>query len=274
MKLSVIIPVYNVQHTLERCLDSIISQPYPDWEVILVDDGSKDNSPTICDHYAEAYSNIIVIHKENKGLSDARNVGVQHATGQYITFVDSDDYIDQSTFEEVMHIREKILSFEQKEYKDPNSYWLEAKAYLHAYACNKIFKKRVFNHVSFPVGRFFEDVHTLPCILKEAKVVATTDKGMYYYVNNPHGITMNADGMALNDLLEAHLNILPELSDASYYAHVLNIQMDVYEKTGASPRLPVLPYYSTWKLQLLHLIGLKRLCRFNKTLHLLMNKRS
>ena len=136
MKLSVIIPVYNVQHTLERCLDSIISQPYPDWEVILVDDGSKDNSPTICDHYAEAYSNIIVIHKENKGLSDARNVGVQHATGQYITFVDSDDYIDQSTFEEVMHIlnehpeydmieypiyihygdknREKILSFEQK----------------------------------------------------------------------------------------------------------------------------------------------------------------
>jgi glycosyltransferase involved in cell wall biosynthesis len=229
-------------------------------------------------------------------LSDARNVGVQHATGQYITFVDSDDYIDQSTFEEVMHIliehpeydmieypiyihygdknREKILSFEQKEYKDPNSYWLEAKAYLHAYACNKIFKKRVFNHVSFPVGRFFEDVHTLPCILKEAKVVATTDKGMYYYVNNPHGITMNADGKALNDLLEAHLNVLPGLSDASYYAHVLNIQMDVYEKTGASPRLPVLPYYSTWKLQLLHLIGLKRLCRFNKTLHLLMNKRS
>ena len=110
-------------------------------------------------------------------------------------------------------------------------------------------------------------------MLKEAKMVATTAQGMYFYTHNPDGITVNADGKALSDLLEAHLKILPEMPDADYYAHLLNIQLDVYELTGNPPIIPILPYYSTLKLKLLHIIGIKRLCKLSKTLHSLMRRK-
>ena len=223
MKLSIIIPVYQVEQTLRRCIDSVLSQSFSDWEMILVDDGSTDESPKICDEYVKNYDKIHVIHKQNGGLSDARNVGIEHAKGTYITFVDSDDYLGDDTLKKVM--------------------------------------------------RLMEIVYTFPLLLKEAKMVATTAQGMYFYTHNPDGITVNADGKALSDLLEAHLKILPEMPDADYYAHLLNIQLDVYELTGNPPIIPILPYYSTLKLKLLHIIGIKRLCKLSKTLHSLMRRK-
>ena len=93
---SVIIPVYDVEPYLRRCLDSVVNQTYKNLEIILVDDGSTDSSPEICDEYAGADSRIIVIHKENGGQAEARNKGIEAATGEYITFVDADDYISSS----------------------------------------------------------------------------------------------------------------------------------------------------------------------------------
>ena len=90
---SIIVPVYNVDKYLERCVNSIIQQSYRNLEIILVDDGSTDNSGTICDTYKEKDDRIIVIHKENGGLSDARNAGIKIFTGEYVTFIDSDDYV-------------------------------------------------------------------------------------------------------------------------------------------------------------------------------------
>ncbi|HEM5303194.1 TPA: glycosyltransferase family 2 protein, partial [Streptococcus suis] len=91
--LSVIIPVYQVEKYLKRCIDSVLAQKFIDYEIILVDDGSTDSSPAICDAYSAEYPHISVIHKENGGLSDARNVGIKHAAGEYIFFLDSDDWI-------------------------------------------------------------------------------------------------------------------------------------------------------------------------------------
>ena len=102
MKLSIIVPVYRVAATLRRCVDSIISQTFTDWELILVDDGSPDECGAICDEYAGKDSRIRVIHKANGGLSDARNAGMKVAEGEFVTFVDSDDYIRQDTYEQVM----------------------------------------------------------------------------------------------------------------------------------------------------------------------------
>ena len=92
-KISVIVPVYKVEAYLPRCVESLLSQTYKDFEIILVDDGSPDTCPAMCDAYAKKYSNIHVLHKENGGLSDARNAGVTIAKGEYVTFVDSDDYV-------------------------------------------------------------------------------------------------------------------------------------------------------------------------------------
>ena len=295
LKLSIIIPVYQVEQTLRRCIDSVLSQSFTDWEMILVDDGSPDECPDICNDYSNNYDKIIVIHTDNGGLSDARNAGINVANGEYITFIDSDDYLGDETLAKIMIImynhpeydileypvfehfshlkKEHHLTFENREYRDMRSYWLDAKTYCHTYAWNKIYRKSLFTSVKFPFGKLFEDAYTLPLLLKKAKVVATTDQGMYFYTHNADGITVNADGKALAGLLEAHLKVLPEMADAEYYAHVLNIQLDVYEQTGDDPIIPILPYYTTWKLKLLHIIGIKRLCKLNKTLHSLMRRK-
>ena len=102
--ISVIVPIYNVEQYLEQCLDSIISQTYSQLEIILVDDGSTDSSGQICDKYARKDERIVVIHKTNGGLSDARNAGISVATGEYISFIDSDDYIATDMYNKMIKI--------------------------------------------------------------------------------------------------------------------------------------------------------------------------
>ena len=105
-KISVIIPVYKVEQYLRQCLDSIVNQTYQNLEIILVDDGSPDNCPVICDDYSKKDKRVITIHKENGGLSSARNAGIERATGKYIMFVDSDDWIDENTCQITLDIAE------------------------------------------------------------------------------------------------------------------------------------------------------------------------
>ena len=107
MLVSVIVPVYNVEKYLRKCLDSIINQTYKEIEIIIVDDGSKDNSGQICDEYSEKYDNIVLIHKKNQGLGMARNTGMEYMRGEYVTFVDSDDYIGSTMIEKLVENIEK-----------------------------------------------------------------------------------------------------------------------------------------------------------------------
>lgn len=305
MKLSIVIPIYQAESTLTRCLDSIANQSFRDWQGILVDDASTDGSSAICDEYVKRDRRFQVVHlKQNGGLSNARNTGISKARGEYITFVDSDDYIADESFKTLFEIintrpdydmleypvyehygskKRNRLQFLRKDYTDMMAYWLEGEAYKHAYAWNKIYKREVFKDVRYPKAKVFEDVFTLPEILKNCKRVATTDVGLYYYCHNPKGITETANGKDLSNLLEAHTRTLADIRKAmrkrkdkeeinhylkDYYAHMLNIQLDVYRERGMiSKYFPILPFKHTFKLRLLHLIGLKRLCQLHKIFH-------
>ena len=102
--LTVVIPVYNVEKYLKRCVESVLVQEWHNYDILLVDDGSTDSSPQICDDYVKAYDFISVIHKENGGLSEARNTGISHAKGDYVYFTDSDDWLEPQTFKELAEV--------------------------------------------------------------------------------------------------------------------------------------------------------------------------
>ena len=301
MKLSIIIPVYQVENTLNRCIESVLHQDLTDFEVILVDDGSPDDCPKMCDEWALKNPNIRVIHKTNGGLSDARNAGIDVAQGTYTTFIDSDDYLEANTYAPLMQKltdnpgiyileypvfvhygspKQHLLQFpDETDYQNIDDYWYAGKAYQHSYACNKIYRTSLFEGVRYPVGVLFEDIHTLPLLLKKAKKVATCNQGLYYYCSNEKGITSTADGKALKMLLEPHVDIIrnsqrQDREAQLYYLHVLNIQMDVYEQTGEAPILPLRSINSRYfdgvlklKSIALNLLGIKRLCKLNKFIH-------
>lgn len=263
MKLSIVIPVYNVEQTLRRCVESIRSQSFRNWQMILVNDASTDNSEAICKDYAEKDGRIQTMTLgKNRGLSEARNKGILKARGNYITFVDSDDYLGPETLKDVMEElnihpdydileypafkhygskHQRLLKFPRKEYTDMAEYWLKGKAYTHTYAWNKIYRRELFDNVWFPVGKNFEDVWALPRLLKKCNVVATTDVGLYYYCYNPNGITSKASSVDFANHLKGHIIAINELcreSDnnslrkdlkgefAEYYAAVFNIMLD------------------------------------------------
>lgn len=300
MKLSVIIPVFQVEESLERCVNSVLTQGFNDMEVILIDDGSTDRSPAICDELAAKHRQLRVVHQANKGLSAARNTGIALSQGSYITFVDSDDTIGKNTLRPLMEEmeqhpeydileypvclfyqsdRQRVLTFSKKTYRCMTTYWLEEKVYEHTYAWNKIYRRDLFHDVRFPEGRVFEDAYTLPQLLANSRVAATTPEGMYYYHWNPQGITATAKGEELAQLLESHVMMLNRLSNnegytpkmlKSYYEKILNIQIDVCEMTGNTPILPELNIGWTecsTKLFLQKIFGTKGLCKLYKTIH-------
>lgn len=275
MKLSIIIPVYRVAETLKRCLDSVIGQSYQDWEIILVNDASPDNSGDICKVYAQSEPRIRYMEFEhNRGLSAARNAGIKIAKGDYITFLDSDDYIGFNTLELLIEVlrqhpeydfleysvwehyggqHQHLLSLGNKTYCDMVVYWLSAGAYSHAYVWNKIFRRTLFDAVAFPEGKNFEDVWVLPQLLQHCKTVATTDLGCYYYTDNRNGITHQASIHDLRNHLQAHLAVIRQLQPTSdirhfdrsqsdnfarYYAAVLNILLDVGDATRGAIKGP------------------------------------
>lgn len=294
VKLSIIVPVYRVEATLDRCLTSVVSQSFADFEIILVDDGSPDRCPQICDEWAVRDERIKVIHQANAGLSAARNTGLTLAQGEYLTFIDSDDYIAEGTLEAVMgemadndileypvwcffgSHHQSLLSFESKSFSDMHEYWLQGRAYLHTYAWNKIYRRHLFQTVRYPVGKVFEDAYTLPLLLHHARQVKTSDKGLYYYCWNKEGITALARGKELRMLLDAHLTSGMPMDDR-YYMHLLNIQMDVYELTGDAPTLSyrrIKPFGNikqVVKAIALNILGIKGICKTNKIIHKLLH---
>lgn len=196
MKLSVIVPVYNVECYLRECIDSILHQDFTDFELILVDDGSPDRSGEICDEYAVKDHRVWVIHQTNGGLSAARNAGLEMASGDYIAFIDSDDFIAPDFLNRAMQVFEEqpdtdmvempvILHYGGKEsvlYQSPVkghirgrdeifTSWVRHQGYLHTYSCNKICRRKLFQQLRFPVGHVFEDSYTTPRLLEQCQCV-------------------------------------------------------------------------------------------------------
>lgn len=294
MKLSIIIPIYNMEDTLDRCIESILHQGIDDYEVILVNDGSTDHSSQMCDNWQAKDNHIHAIHQQNGGLSAARNSGIDKATGELITFVDPDDYLKEGTYFAILplaethdivefpvcrqfkSLRQEIRAFADRVYTDKKAYWLNTKGYTHTYAWNKIYNKRLFSNIRFPEGRVFEDADVFPKLLQTATDICTTNQGLYYYCWNNEGITAKANGPELESLLNGHLQALQLWCDASYYLHVLNIQIDVCEMTGKTPIIPriwINPFTrgldskQRLKALALDLFGIKGICNINKAIH-------
>ena len=213
---SVIVPVYKVEPYLDRCVASILAQTYPNLEVILVDDGSPDNCPALCDAWAQRDARIRVIHEKNGGLSDARNVGLDAASGAYISFVDSDDYIAENFIEtlyDLLHeyhtdisaVHWKLVYADAPEVPAPLSSRnvtlfqgadaireLFTEDTYACYAWNKLCKRELFDTIRFPVGRVMEDLGIAYKILFDAGQIVYSDEPLYYYYQRD-GSTLHTD---------------------------------------------------------------------------------
>ena len=258
MKLSIIIPIYNVENTLRRCLDSVISQNIDDCEIILVDDGSTDRSRIIADEYACKHPFITIYHKENGGLSDARNYGLDRMNGDYVTFVDSDDELSPNTLEPLLNILHNNPEYDILEYsvlQNPGEQdetfidlgkhnypyaldWLMTNGTRHCWIWNKIFKSNLFTQLRFPDNILrFEDMWMMNKLLALNPHIATTSQGEYRYYRNNNGLM--ASNSNFTDLLTNQMNIvrthnidIRERRWHRLYMDMYDIQLYVYLLTG------------------------------------------
>ena len=230
--LTVVIPVYNVEKYLKRCVESVLVQGWHNYDILLVDDGSTDSSPQICDDYAKVYDFISVIHKKNGGLSEARNTGISHAKGDYVYFPDSDDWLEPQTFKELAEVLESqefdIVSFNREFVKgeedpivsDPLvTQVFEGKdafvqvlkhSYITGFANDKVYKKSLFidNNISFPKGKYYEDLGTnYKLFLSAENVFATNQKYYHYLIDNPDSITQSWNEQKFSDMFEFYKDI-------------------------------------------------------------------
>lgn len=220
--ISIIVPVYNVEKYLERCVGSIISQTYENQEIILVNDGSPDKSGEICDTFAQIDSRIEVYHKENGGLSDARNFGVEHSSGEYIAFIDSDDYIAPNYIEYLLSLIKKYNAdisacymtetygytadyrtndeFQNEQLLTGKEACLKLFGNLYSVlvtAWGKLYRSDIVKKYIFPVGKIHEDEATTCKYYYEATRVAVGNRCLYAYYKNPKGI-MHTKGNSIN----------------------------------------------------------------------------
>ncbi len=234
---SVIVPVYKVEKYLSKCADSIINQTYKNLEIILVDDGSPDNSGKMCDEYAKKDSRIKVIHKENGGLSSARNAGCKISTGKYVYFVDSDDFIHEKAIEDLLSnlikynadisignsikftgkergsFTNKVKIFEKVKLFDCyTDYYSQA-----IYAWNKLMKAEIAKAHPFPVGKLCEDSFTMHLFFKEAnRIVLSSNQYYYYRVNNSASIMNSMMSKNNFDEVLSHLARLKFFKDNNF----------------------------------------------------------
>lgn len=231
--LSIIIPVYNVENYLKKCLDSFISEKLSDYEIILVNDGSTDSSPEICQEYSGNYPDFIrYVSKENGGLGSARNRGLEEASGEYILFLDSDDYLNKNALEEMLSLIKSgrdVYIFDLVAINESGKgmgymkgcdsaadfSFEEHPELLFALpnACNKIWKRSLFSEtdIRFPDRLWFEDLYTIPKLYLHAKSFSYAPYGWYMYLQRTGSITRSSN-------LDRNLEIIDAVeSVTSYY---------------------------------------------------------
>ncbi|WP_180275217.1 glycosyltransferase family 2 protein [Streptococcus suis] len=228
--ISIIVPVYNVENYLDECIQTVLAQTYSNWELLLINDGSTDSSGTICDDYAKGDERIRVVHKNNGGLSDARNAGINNCTGEYITFLDSDDGIREDFLETclttaIQHDVDIVIGhffiwdenqqtfyyFVEQSQKDTielisaqealnrQVVWKNFNTAPFVVAWGKVFKATLFNTIRFPKGKVFEDEYTIHKALLKSDSVALINKEFYMY--RRHGNSIMTSDFSLSKVL-------------------------------------------------------------------------
>lgn len=235
--ISIIVPIYNVEKYLQECIESLLKQTYKNIEIILVDDGSPDNCPQICDEFLKKDKRIKVFHKVNGGLSDARNYGLERATGNYICFVDSDDFVTEDYIEFLYNklilnnvdiamcgftnyyndnkMKCKIKKVQNKIYdRELAHIYLNVLGYFDVASWNKIYKKELFNDVRFPVGKTCEDWRIMHNIIDKTNNVFYDSAIKYYYRRRENSITSSKK--VRMDSIEAALDALEFYKQKKY----------------------------------------------------------
>lgn len=229
-KISIIVPIYNVEEFLNRCIESLVNQTYKNLEIILVDDESPDNSPAICDKWAAADSRIVVIHKKNEGVAVARNTGLSQATGDYIGFVDGDDYCFKTMYEHLMHnaaeydadismcsyyeSADEVDDVENSSCKaEPVSYDTAMKnvcmgEYMYGVLWNKIYKAELVKGIVMPALKCSQDLPYNYFAFKKAQKIVLSDEMLYFYRVRQTSTTKSKFGYGALDAVKAREIIL------------------------------------------------------------------
>lgn len=251
--ISIIVPVYKVEKYIHKCVDSILAQTLTDFELFLIDDGSPDSCGKICDEYANKDDRIIVIHKKNGGLSDARNVAIDRATGDYLTFIDSDDYVSEDYLESLYTALKdtdsnmaiaNISSFDGDKQND---------AFYHPTDCQKIlegkeifntiyqpcaqaklYKRFIFEDIRYPVGRLYEDAFVYHDVLAKVKRLALTGQNTYYYLIRSDSIMHQEYKLQFTDIIDAIELRIHKLEELGLQELADENREFIYSRVGAA----------------------------------------
>ncbi len=251
---SIIVPIYNVEPYLRGCLDSLLNQTFKDFEVIMVDDGATDSSGTIADEYAKKDERFSVIHQKNKGLSGARNTGLQIAKGDYISFLDSDDYFHPDFLNLMMQVAQneqtdvvfcnlahtsslyqkipaglKLNDFTLTRFFKPFSDFLKEKSLI-TQVCVKLYKKSVLGDLTFKEGIYFEDVLFTTLFMGRAKSAVHINAPLYYYYTNPNSIMHTAFN---EKKVMSYITVIDEIyayTEQHHPKHLKTVQQEILNK--------------------------------------------
>ncbi|MGZ7886317.1 glycosyltransferase family 2 protein [Ligilactobacillus salivarius] len=232
VEVSVIIPVYNVRKYLRRCIESVLDQNFDNYEIILVDDGSTDGSEELCDLYKSKHDRVRVYHKENGGLSDARNYGIDKSKGRYLAFIDSDDYIayDYLSTLYTMIVKNKVkiscvsshkvktdkLVFSKEDDTDEVDVLSNINTLKRVFkrddvsvsAWGKMYDRELFNEIRYPKGKLYEDLYTTPYLIEKSEKVALSRSKKYYYYVRKDSITKRTISNKDYSIFEALQNLV------------------------------------------------------------------
>lgn len=260
--ITIIVPVYNTEKYLPKCIESILAQTYTNFELILVDDGSPDRCPEICDEYAEKDTRIKVLHKENDGLSSSRNCGLDIASGEYIGFVDSDDYIEPEMYEKMLHtitasnvdlcicrciaespagdfISESPADSEDRVFTRENmlDFLVHKRLAKYIFPTNKLYRKKLFDHNRYKIGKINEDEAIIHHIFGSSDGTVFTNEILYHYVVRNESIihsrvsVKNLDMVdALIDRAEYFLDDQKKQHAASVYISAMDTLVTIYSQ--------------------------------------------
>jgi glycosyltransferase involved in cell wall biosynthesis len=226
-KISIIVPVYNVENYIAKCIESIINQSYTNLEIIIINDGSNDKSGEICNYYSKKDNRIILIHKEHQGVALARNNALDIASGDYIGWVDSDDWIAPDMFDTLY---KNAVTYDA-DISMCNFYYVRENGELSPYSnenegikilegdykiahnirlnnnvlWNRLYKRYLFNDIRCPEGKIFEDIFIVHKLVDNANKVVLTSDCKYYYLRRETGITLSSFSMDQMDIVEAYI---------------------------------------------------------------------
>ncbi len=251
-KVSIIVPIYNVEKYLKECLDSIINQTYKNIEILLINDGSPDNSKKIMEYYKKKDDRILCYYKENGGLSDARNFGLDKATGNYITFVDSDDYIDRNYIEKLYNqIKKDNSKISQCGFYDitdkgnilKSTFYKTIKKinkldYIYqtydkyngenVVTWNKMYDKSIFDDIRFPYGKIHEDEFVIHKIIDKVDFISIVNEPLYYYRKNENSIMGKKYSIKRLDIIDAFEIKIKFYEENNYDILIINKVKEFY----------------------------------------------